>query len=253
MHRRAPGLQRCHYNVRSPAGDNLLGVEAACLSGNIAALVSSATSVDLGSVAIGTAQAQTITIRNSFAAAVGPLAFELTDLDGNFVVQAPCNPDARSCDASVLVAPGASFPVTVACAPRATGPHTAQLYLVSDLGTRLMAPIALACTGTAAIGPVLAVPPAPVDVGDVEVFGGAVATRIHLTNTGTAPLTLGDIQTIDAGTGAALDWSYTATSPCASHIPDACTLGAGGDVALDLTFDPSALGVRDASLLVNYR
>ncbi|HET9624636.1 MAG TPA: choice-of-anchor D domain-containing protein [Kofleriaceae bacterium] len=245
------GVQRCGFHVRDPGGAPVLAFEAVCASagGNSLAAPSN---LDLGAVAVGATRAQTLTLTNK-GADITALAIETTDLDGNFTVQAPCNPDARACDARVVdVAPGASFPITVACTPRAAGALTAQLYVFTGDGGRLASPIALTCNATAAPGPVLALPPGPIDLGGVEVIGATAQTTIQLANTGGAPLSLLDVQVVDAGTGAAIDWTYTAHAPCNMQIPDACTLAAGASVAIDLVFDPAALGVRDAALLVNF-
>ncbi|HEX4423321.1 MAG TPA: choice-of-anchor D domain-containing protein [Kofleriaceae bacterium] len=248
------GMQRCDYRVRTSTGTVLLELEAVCAYAGPTGLLPDAPSVDFATVTVGATQPHTITLTNTGSAPITRLSVDTTDLAGNFTVQAPCNPDARECDAALpAVPPNGTLPLTVACTPRASGALTAQLYLTTGAGTRLAAPIALSCTAAPATVPVLSVSPGPIDVGDVELIGATAQATVHLTNTGgTDPLKLLDIQLVDAGTGAALDWSYTAHDPCTPHIPDVCALAAGQTVDLDLVFDPSALGVRDATLLINY-
>ncbi|HEX7842480.1 MAG TPA: choice-of-anchor D domain-containing protein [Kofleriaceae bacterium] len=100
--------------------------------------------------------------------------------------------------------------------------------------------------------PGLAVSPATVDVGPIEVVARTAAATVHVTNTGTAPLKLLAIQLLDGGTGAAADWTLTPRAPCTTTLPPACTLTDGQTVDLDLTFDPQSIGVRDATLLISY-
>jgi hypothetical protein len=248
------GMQRCNFRVRDPGGAPVLAFEAVCASAGEATLVAQpAATIDFGTVAVGASQPQTLQLTNTSAAAITALAIETTDLDGNFTVQAPCNPDARECDAHpTAFAAGATLPITVACTPRAAGAQTAQLFITTSAGGRLAAPITLTCNATAAPGPALSAPAAPIDLDTVEVLSATATTTIQLANTGGAPLSLLGVQVVDAGTGAAIDWTYTAHAPCNPHIPDACTLNAGDSVALDLVFDPSGLGARDANLLINF-
>jgi hypothetical protein len=179
--------------------------------------------------------------------------FEITDRGDNFAVAAPCNPDSRACDAAVPpVARDASTDVVVTCAPRAPGPHTADLHITTSAGTRLAAPIALTCTGLAADRPVIAVSPTAVNLGTVEQLNASARTTVRVTNTGIGALQLLAVQIVDSGTGAAPDWTYTARAPCGPTIPATCPLGEAESLDVDLTFDPSAIGLRDATLLINY-
>jgi MYXO-CTERM domain-containing protein len=245
-------MRRCNYRVRAPAGSVLLELEAVCAYAGMATLVPDAASVDLGAVAIGSSASHTFTLHHTGALSISKLFVTTTDLAGNFTVQAPCNPDARECDAAIpAVAAGGTTTLTVACTPRTPGPQAAQLYVTTSAGTQLTAPIALACTGIAAAVPVISVSPA-IDVGAVEVIGATAQATVHIANAGTGMLKLLDVQIVDGGTGAAADWTYTALAPCGAHIPPACTLIDNQTVDLDLVFDPSAIGLRDATLLVNY-
>src|SRR5205823_13564982 len=89
--------------------------------------------LDFGTVAVGATAARIVTITNNGTHALARLALQLDDLDGDFVIAAPCAVDAPYCDGSVpAIAPGASVPITVVCRPLASGPVTAHLYVASS-------------------------------------------------------------------------------------------------------------------------
>jgi len=251
-------MQRCNYRVRSATSAVLLELEAVCAYGAATSLTPDTTAIDFGTVAVGGTASRPIVLTNAGAAPITELFVETTDLAGNFAVASPCNPDARECDAPIrAVASGGTTRAVVTCTPRAVGRQTAELHLTTSAGTRLAAPIALACTGSAATAPVLAVSPTTVDVGAVEVVTATAPTTVHVTNTGTgsgtSALRLLAVQLVDGGTGAASDWTVTPRAPCNAAQSPVCTLTAGQTADLDLAFDPRSIGVRDATLLINYR
>ncbi|HSR96544.1 MAG TPA: choice-of-anchor D domain-containing protein [Kofleriaceae bacterium] len=246
-------MQRCEYRARAAGGAVLLAFEAVCTYAGGADLAPDPTAVDFGAVAIGSPLSRTIAVRNAGAAALDKLFIETTDRAANFTVAAPCNPDARACDASVpATPPGATTSVVVSCTPRSEGAHAAVLHLASSAGTRAP-PIALTCTGLPTMAAVLSVVPSAIDVGAVETMMGTATATVRIANPGGEALKLSDIQLLDGGAGGASDWSYTAHDPCGPAVPPSCTLGAGAFVDIDLVFDPSAIGGRGAALLVNYR
>jgi hypothetical protein len=246
-------MQRCAYRVRSPAGAVLAELAAVCAYAGSPSLSPDVTAVDLGAVAVGGSASRTIALRNTGAAPLSRLFLETTDLADNFAVASPCNPDARACDAAIPAVPtGATTNLVVACTPRAVGPASAQLYVTTSAGTQLPAPIALTCTGTLATAPAISVSPTAINAGTIEVVGATAATTVHVANAGAGMLRLLDVQIVDGGTGAATDWTYVARAPCSTAIPPTCTLAADQAVDLELTFDPSAIGARDATLLINY-
>jgi hypothetical protein len=248
-----PGMRRCEYRVRSPGNAVLLELEAVCAYAGSATLAPDPAAIEFGTVVVGGRASRTIALDNG-GPAFAKLFVQTTDLAGTFVAAAPCNPDARECDAPILtVPPSSTTRVTIACTPRTAGPHSAQLHVVTSAGTRLTAPIALGCTGAPATTPVLSAKPGAVDVGTVELVGAIASTTVSLGNAGSGMLRLLDVQIVDGGTGAAADWSYAARAPCSPAIPPACVLAAGQTVDLDLALDPTAIAVRDAALLINYR
>ncbi|HEX2686006.1 MAG TPA: choice-of-anchor D domain-containing protein [Kofleriaceae bacterium] len=246
-------MQRCGYRVRSPAGTVLAELEAVCAYAEAPSLLPDTTAIDFGTVVVGGSASQTVALHNTSATSLTTLFVEATDFAGNFTVAAPCNPDARACDAAIAAVPaGGTTNLTISCTPRAVGVQTAQLYLATSAGTRLAAPISLTCTGMDASVPVIATSPSAIDVGVVEVVGATATTTVHVTNAGVGLLKLLALQIVDGGTGAATDWTYTARTPCSSGIPPTCTVASGQTADLDLTLDPSAIGVRDATLLITY-
>jgi hypothetical protein len=248
------GLERCTFSARSAMGAVLGAFEAVCSYASSTSVAADTSAVDFGAVQIGSPVSRTIALANSGATAIDRLFLETTDRAGNFAIAAPCNPDARACDAAIpVVPPGGSTSIVVACTPRTAEPVSAQLHVVTSAGARLATPIALSCTGQPAAAPVLSVVPGAIDVGAVEVQAATAATIVRITNAGADQLRLSDIQLVDGGAGGAADWRYTAPMPCGAAIPPTCSLGAGESIDLDVVFDPSAIGVREATLLVNFR
>ena len=246
-------MQRCGYQVLSTLGSVLAEFEAVCAYAGSPTLAPDTTAIDFGPVAVGGSVSQTIVLHNTAAQSLARMFVELTDPADNFAVAAPCNPDARECDAAIpVVSAGGTTNLVVTCTPRSAGPQAAQLYVATSAGTQLAAPIPLSCTGTTAITPVLSASPGAITAGTVEVIGATARVTVHLANAGAGPLQLLDVQIVDGGTGAAADWTFAARAPCTSGIPPSCALTDGQTVDLDLVFDPSAIGVRDTTLLINF-
>lgn len=252
----ATGIARCTYRAHDASGIDVADFEAACVYAADTTLASSATTVSFpGSVTVGGSATQTVQITNNGTTGqqIGKLYFQLTDLAGNFAIGAPCNPDARDCTAGVAgVPPGGMTTVEIECTPHAPGPHLAALYIATDTGQRLGAPIGIACTGvTDAANPVFLATPVPVDVGDVGVISGVGSAQLSLQNVGGAGmLEITAARVVDGGNGAAMDWTFVVSGQCPT-LP--CKLAPGQQSLLAIAFDPSALGVRDAALRVTYQ
>lgn len=105
---------------------------------------------------------------------------------------------------------------------------------------------------TAAADPVLTAAPGAIDLGGVELVAGPAAATVRIGNAGTGPLRLLAIGVLDGGTGAAADWTVTPGAPCSDGVPPICTLGDGATTALAIAFAPHSIGVRDATLVVDY-
>ncbi|MBA3539928.1 MAG: choice-of-anchor D domain-containing protein, partial [Deltaproteobacteria bacterium] len=102
------------------------------------------------------------------------------------------------------------------------------------------------------LDPVIAVTPTTLDLGSIDAAQGTGTGTLYVSNVGTGDLTINDVRAVDSGTGAALDWTYVASGPCGGQIPPHCVLAANAQVELAITFDPSRIAVREATLLVSY-
>ncbi len=253
-----PGMRSCIWHVLS-AGSAVADYELVCQSAGMPSLApSTTTGVDFGTVIVGGRAQQLVTLTNLSPTSITQLHFHTTDIHSNFVIGAPCNQDARACTGSVSnFGPAQTQTFSVSCAPKQAGTLMADLYIASDSGQALSTTlIPLRCDGAAAISPVIAVSPATVGPFEVEARGTASATAtVTIQNISTSPGVL-EIQSVlvtDNVTGAALDWSYTASGACSGSFPPSCSLAAGQQLELDVRFDPGALDSRDAQLLINYR
>ncbi len=90
--------------------------------------------------------------------------------------------------------------------------------------------------------PAVSLSPANVVFGDQAVNTTSAAQTVTLTNSGTAPLTIGGIGLDGANAG---DFAQTGTCPVGP-----ATLAAGASCAISVTFTPTAAGARAASLSV---
>jgi hypothetical protein len=197
------------------------------------------------------------------------MALQLDDLDGNFEIGMPCNPDAVFCDPGGLAIPnGSAANLTVKCKPRKPGTLTAKLYAVAiegltatvapattpmTAGYRLATPVTLSCTGSGSTDPIFNESPSSVNLMPVEVVTGVGSGVVHINNPGGGTLQVTDVRISDAGVpGAAMDWSYLATGKCMGAIPPMCNLAGGEQVDINLTFDPSQIGSRNAALQISY-
>lgn len=254
--RGAPAMRRCLYHATNNAnGAALADFMSVCLYGTSpGSLTPQQTSLDFGTVTVGDSTMQALDIVNAGATTIARVYLQTSDLAGNFQFSTPCNPDAPFCDQDIsAVGPGGTLTLQVKCTPQAAGMHTAQLYVGTNTYQLLAQPVTLTCMGGPAAAPVLAINPTGIDLPTpIEATDGSASTVIHLTNAGTGTLLINDVRTVDVDTGAGGDWTYSASGECTGVITSQCTLDAGNRVDLDLTFDPSTIGRRRATLLVSY-
>jgi hypothetical protein len=255
--RGVPAMRRCVYHATNNAnGAALADFMNVCIYGaSPGTLTPQQTALDFGTVTVGDSTMLPVAIANAGASAITRVYLQTSDLAGNFQLGAPCNPDAPYCDQDVMaVGPGGTLTVQVKCTPQTTGTHTAQLYVATNTYQLLAQPVTLTCMGGPATAPVLAINPTGIDVPTpIEATDGSASTVIHLTNAGVGTVLINDVRTVDVDTGAASDWSYAASGECTGVISSQCSLDAGKQVDLNLTFDPSAIGRRRATLLISYR
>ncbi|HSN27726.1 MAG TPA: choice-of-anchor D domain-containing protein [Kofleriaceae bacterium] len=252
-----PGIERCLYH----ATDNANGAELSdflqvCVAGTSATLQPSTQTLDFGSaVTVGTAAMLPLVLHNAGTATITRVFLQTTDLAGDFGFALPCNLAAPYCDANIAaVGSGNDVTLQVQCTPQSAGMHTANLVVATDSSQVLSQAVQLRCGAVASTGPVLAVDPASIVVASpVEIGSGSATTTLHLSNAGSGPLLVTDVRAVDLDTGAAIDWSYVARGHCTGQIPPQCQLDAGDEVDLDVTFDPSQIAARHASLIVTYK
>lgn len=248
----APGLDRCLLHATDTnTGDPLVDLLAVCENAPSSTLVPSMSLLDFTTVVVGETGTIALGITNPSSTTITKLFLQTDDLDGDFEMSIPCNPDASYCDGAIPpVNQNESTTVFVKCTPRSVGPHTATLEIATDTGQRFDQPVTLSCTGSAAVVPVLGVSPDTVTVAaPVEVVGASAQTAVHLTNLGAGTLQVTDIRSVDVDAGAAVDWTFSLTGTC-TGTP--CSLAANQQVAVNLTFDPSSIGTRRASLLISF-
>jgi hypothetical protein len=256
--RGAAAMRRCTYHATNNAnGTALADFMTVCLYGNSpGTLTPQQTSLDFGTVSIGDGAMQQLLLRHDGSAApITHVYLQTSDLAGNFQFSTPCNPDAPYCDEDVApIAQGGNLAVQVRCTPQTPGVHTAQLYIGTNTFQLLAEPVTLRCTGAANPAPVLTVNPTSVELATpIEATSGSANVTVHLTNAGGGTLVINDVRIVDVDAGAALDWTYTASGECSGVISSACSVDTGELVDINLTFDPSAIGRRRATLLVSYK
>jgi hypothetical protein len=253
--RGSEAMRRCLYHATNNSNANALAdFMTVCLYGSAQTLAPVQASLAFGSVAVGDSAMQALELRNNGTASITRVYLQTSDLAGNFQFSTPCNPDAPFCDEDVTgVLPGGTLSLQVKCTPQTPGMNTAQVYVGTNTFQLLAQPVTLTCTGTSATTPVLGVNPPSIDLPTpVEVTNGSANTVVHLTNAGGGTLLINDIRTVDVDTGAAIDWPYTASGECTGVITSACSLDSGEQVDLAITFDPTKIGRRRATLLVSY-
>ena len=250
------GMERCLFHGSDNAGLPVVDFMGVCGYATATTLTASPTTFDFTTVVMGIPSTTTLTLTNTGAATIDRLSLQLDDLDGDFLIQLPCPIDEPYCEAPIAPLPtGSSTPIVVSCAPKHSGPLSAKLYIATDTGQMVPAPIQLMCTGVATSSPVLDASPLSVEVAaPVEVISGTASSTIRISNTGGGSLVIDDVETIDVDAGAAADWVYVASGKCSGTISamTTCSLAQGDEVDLALTFDPSQIAVRRAAMLVTY-
>jgi trimeric autotransporter adhesin len=129
---------------------------------------------------------------------------------------------------------GASCSLTVKSTPQTTGVHLAALSIASDATTSLEY-VSLIATGVTGTAPHLTVTPSSLAFGSIA-LGASSNLSFAITNTGTTPA---------SGVALTLTGDYAITTPCSQTA-----LPAAGTCTVQVTFTPSATGVRPGSLQI---
>ena len=244
------GMKRCLFHVNNASGLAYFDTEGVCEYGFMPSLGPNSATLNFGNVAVGGSSMIATAVHNNSPTTITQLYFQTTDLEDNFKIGMPCNPDARECDATISgVSMGSDASFVVKCTPQTAGLHTASLYVASNSSQYAMPPILLTCNGTSSTNPALSLTGSPVDIGEIEVINSTGSGAVHLRNAGGGTLQIKSVQVTGATSA---DWTYLASGQCSGALPPICNLTANQQVDIDVAFDPSAIGTRDASLLIQY-
>jgi hypothetical protein len=184
------------------------------------------TSLNFGTVALGiTSSAQKVTLKNSGSAALAISSIAITGTNSAEFVKT-----ATTCGASLAVK--ATCTISVDFKPGATGARSAAIS-ITDNGSGSPQQVPLSGTGTTA-----KFTPASLSFGDVAI-GVSASQTVTLTNIGTTALSITAIAI--TGTNAA---DFAQTHTCSA------SLAAGAKCTFSITFTPSVIGTRSASLSV---
>jgi trimeric autotransporter adhesin len=226
-------LSITHNNTLTPVAIALSGTATGGTSAPVASI--SPTSLTLASTAIGsTSAAQNVNVSNTGNAALSISALTLSNT-ADFVVA------GGTCAAGGSVAAGSSCTVAIAFKPAAgtVGTRSGTLSIAHN-ATGTPGSVSLSGSATAAAAPVASLTSA-LSFGSLNVGSTSAAQTATLSNTGTAPLTIGTLSTGSA--------EFTISGgTCAAGG----TVAAASSCSVNISFKPSAAGARSASLVVTH-
>jgi Abnormal spindle-like microcephaly-assoc'd, ASPM-SPD-2-Hydin/HYDIN/CFA65/VesB-like, Ig-like domain/K319L-like, PKD domain len=164
--------------------------------------------------------------------------------DGNLVISSLALTGANASDFSksasalpITVPPGQNTVVSLTFSPTVIGTRVASLT-ITDTATGSPHNVALSGTGTA---PAFGIAPASVTFANQLVGVQSAPTTVTITNTGTADLKISALSLTGNSPG---DFGFTP----ASALP--VTVTAGNSTTIAVTFTPSSVGARSASLSI---
>jgi len=224
----ATGARNATLNIASNASN---GVQTVALTGTGTApnLSVAPGSLGFGNQLLNSASTvRTLTLTNSGTA---PLNIGTLTLSGSNA----SNFAANGCSGTA-VAVGANCTVSLTFTPSAIGSRSATLQIASDAtsGTQT---ISLSGTG---IAPSISASASAITFSNVVLNTASAGQTFTLTNTGTAPLTVGSLALSGANSG---DFAVSSNT-CGSAV------AVGSDCTVGVTFTPSALGGRSAQLSI---
>ena len=216
-----PGLHIASLEIASDAATSL---EFVSLLGSASAssLLFSPPSLDFGSVMVGNSSQLPIQVTNSSAI---PITFASVTATGDYSVGGSCPPSGTS------LAANSSCTAVVTFTPTASGTRAGTASFNSSASTN---PLSVALTGIGTQSQ-LVVTPAALGFNTI-VVGVSSNLSVTLYNSGTAPIT--GLVTTAAG-------DYAVSIPCQQN-----SLVAGQSCILQVTFTPTAAGLRPGALTV---
>ena len=189
----------------------------------------STTTLSFGSQSLGTTSAtQTVTLTNGGSSALTISGIQIAGTNpGDYAMP------GNTCGTSLAM--NASCQVSVNFTPTTAGSRTASLTF-TDSATNSPQTVSLTGTGTA---PLAGLSPSSYPFGNQPISIGSNAATFTLSNTGTATLNIAGVALTGTNPG-----DFSQNSSCGS------TLAAGNNCAVAITFTPTAVGSRSASLVV---
>ncbi len=229
----ASGSRSANVQITDNAGDS---PESVALTGTGAipapAVSLSPSSLTFGSQLVGsTSSSQSVTLTNSGTA---PLSLSNIALAG---ANAGDFAQTNNCPAApATLATGANCSISVMFTPTGSGNRSASIQISDNAGN---SPQSVAVAGTG-IAPTVGLAPSTLAFGSQLVGATSSSQSATLTNSGTAPLTIGKIAVTGANAG---DFAQTNNCPVTP-----ATLAVGSTCTVSVTFTPGALGSRSASI-----
>ena len=228
----ASGSRTASVQVTDNAADS---PESVSLSGTGVAPAPTVT-LSPASLAFGTQQAatvstaKTVTLANSGTAALSISSIAVAGTNAGDFAQ------TNNCPASLAV--NANCTISVTFDPTATGSRTASVQ-VTDNAADSPESVSLDGTGSA---PAVSLSPTNLSFGSQVMGSPSSAQSVTLTNNGSAALTISSIALTGANPG---DFAQTNTCPASP-----ATLAVNGTCTISVTFNPTALGSRSASVQI---
>jgi len=206
-------------------------------TGTAPAVTLSPTSLTFASQTVNTTSAaQSVTLTNSGSAPLTINSIAVTGTNSGDFAQATTCPISPS-----TLAAGAKCTISVTFTPAATGTRSASVTVTDNAAD---SPESVALSGTGVTGsPAVTLSPTSLSFGNHLVGTTSVAQKVTLTNSGTAALTINSIGLTGTNAG---DFAQTNTCPA-----NTSTLAPGSSCTISVTFKPTAMGSRTASVSIS--
>jgi hypothetical protein len=188
-------------------------------------------SLNFGGQTVGTAStAETVTLSNPGSAPVSVGTITIAGANSGDFVESGCS--------GSTVGSGATCVISVTFIPQATGSRSATLTIADDAqgGPQL---VALAGTGGVPGVPVASLLRTSLSFGNQLAGTSSAAQAVTLSNTGTAALSISSIVVGGMNIG-----DFAQSNDCGNSV------GTGASCTINVTFTPSALGIRSAMITI---
>ena len=188
------------------------------------------TSLSFSGLAVGSSSMQSVTLTNTGTSALTISSIAITGTNASLFTQ------TNNCSTSVAATKSCSIAVTFK--PTASGSFSASV-VITDNASPTQQTVAL--TGsTSGTAPAVTLTPTSLAFGAQAVGIASASKTVTLKNTGTAPLTISA-----AGFGGTDPSDFTGSTTCTT------TVAAGATCAFTISFKPTTVGARSATLVVD--